>query len=78
MKHDHSFAADQPAGHRCQLCTANDLDAVIEKVAEELWESRRYGTLDDWPWAEAGDYWQRIFRELATTAVQMLRGGADR
>lgn len=58
---------------RCRLCTANDVDAVIEHVAERLWESRRHGTLDDWPWAEAGGYWQTIFRDFATTAVTSLR-----
>jgi len=73
VKHDHSFDAGSQQG-RCRLCTANDPDGVIEQLAEDLWESRRYGTLDDWPWADAGDHWQRIFRELATTAVQSLRG----
>jgi hypothetical protein len=58
--------------HRCRICTANDRDALIEHVAEQLWESRRHGTLDDWPWAEAGGYWQGIMRELATTAVEAL------
>ncbi|MGR6327715.1 hypothetical protein ACU5AX_01480 [Sphingomonas sp. XXL09] len=59
--------------HRCRLCTANDHDALIEHVAETLWESRRRGTLDDWPWPEAGDYWHKVFRELATTAVGAMR-----
>ena len=62
-----------PGSHRCRLCTANDQDALIEHVAEQLWESRRHGTLDDWPWGEAGGYWQRIMRELAATAVESLR-----
>lgn len=60
-------------GHRCRLCTANDIDGLIEQVAEDMWESRRHGTLDDLPWAECGDYWQRTFRELAETAVESLR-----
>ena len=58
---------------RCRLCTVNDRDALIEHVAAELWESRRHGTLDDWPWAEAGSHWQRIYRELAVTAVEAMR-----
>ncbi|WCM29174.1 hypothetical protein NDN01_09935 [Sphingomonas sp. QA11] len=59
---------------RCRLCSANDIDAVIEQTAADLWESRRHGTLDDVPWAQAGEYWQRIFRELAETAARSLRG----
>ena len=69
----HNQIATDATLHRCRLCTANDMDAVVEHLAEQLWESRRHGTLDDWPWAQAGDYWQRIFREFATTAVASLR-----
>lgn len=61
------------AGHRCRLCSANDLDGLVEQLAEDLWESRRYGTLDDVPFAECGEYWQSIFREFARTAVAKLR-----
>jgi hypothetical protein len=57
---------------RCRLCTANDRDGVIEQLAADLWNSRRHGTLDDHPWEQAGDYWQRMFRELAVTAVGSL------
>lgn len=59
--------------HRCRLCTANDVDGLIERLAEELWDSRRYGTLDDRPWAQAGEYWQRTFRELTETVVASLQ-----
>lgn len=59
--------------HRCRLCTANDQDAVIEHVAEQLWESCRSGSLDDRPWPEAGGYWQTIMRRQAATAVASLR-----
>jgi hypothetical protein len=50
----------------------NDHDALIEELAEELWESRRHGTLDDWPWAEAGPMWQSTFRGFAATAIEVL------
>lgn len=40
--------------------------------AADLWESRRHGTLDDWPWDQAGSYWQPVFRELAETAIESL------
>ena len=65
--------ANSAGRHRCRLCTANDPDGLVEHLAEQLWESRRHGTLDDWPWAEAGEYWQRIMREMAATAIQGLR-----
>lgn len=59
--------------HRCRLCTSNDPDGLIEHLAAALWESRRHGTLDDWPWPEAGPYWQQIYRDFAHTAVEALR-----
>ena len=61
------------AEHRCRLCTANDEEALIDDLAGELWESRRYGTLDDVPWAEAGSYCEPIFRDFARTAFDALR-----
>ena len=59
--------------HRCRLCTANDRDSLVDQVAKSLWESRRHGTADDHPFAEAGEYWQRVFRELAETAIDTLK-----
>ena len=60
--------------HRCRLCTTNDLDALTEELAAALWEKRRSrGGLDDWPWAEAGDYWQGTFRQFAVEVVGTLR-----
>ena len=55
-----------------RLCTANDRDGMIAQLAGDLWNSRRQGMLDDRPWDGAGEYWQRIFRELAVTAVGSL------
>jgi len=37
-------------GMPCRLCTANDEEALVESLAADLWESRRHGTLDDYPW----------------------------
>uniref|UniRef100_UPI0035CA02FD hypothetical protein n=1 Tax=uncultured Sphingomonas sp. TaxID=158754 RepID=UPI0035CA02FD len=56
----------------CRLCAANDLDALTEELAAELWESRRHGTLDDWPWEDASPMWKEIFRGFAATAVEVL------
>jgi hypothetical protein len=38
---------------RCQLCTGNDEDAVIEHVAAYMWESRVERVEDRTPWADA-------------------------
>ena len=59
---------------RCRICTANDAAGVIEEVAEAVWESRRDMEMGDPPWADAGSYWQGLMRQVATTAVQHLRG----
>ena len=65
--------------NRCRLCTTNDREALIEELAAEMWGSRRRGTLDDVPLAEAGSHWQRVFREFAETTISMLeRGHGDR
>lgn len=58
--------------NRCRLCTANDREGLVEQLAHDLWESRRHGTLDDVPWATAGDHWHRVFREFAATAIDSL------
>lgn len=58
---------------RCRLCTANDLEGLKEEMAAALWESRRHGTLDDRPWAEAGPMWQAIYRDFGDDAVELMR-----
>jgi len=73
--HDHQFADAGKAIGPCRLCGANDVEAVIEKLAEDLWESRRHGSMEDLPWDAAGPYWQDTFRELAASAVESLKGG---
>ena len=65
--------AERPVTGRCRLCTANDEAALIEEVAAALWQSR-----DERAWADAGPSWQRVFRELAETAVHALRHDAAR
>lgn len=56
----------------CRLCSANDLDALTEELAEELWDSRRHATLDDWEWKDASPIWKTTFRDLAETAIVAL------
>lgn len=63
-------------GHNrpCALCDGTSLhdEDLIEQVAEDLWESRRHGTLDDVPWAECGGHWQPVFRGFAAAAIQSV------
>jgi hypothetical protein len=56
----------------CRLCNAEDQAALIEHVAEQMWESRRADGMDP-PWADAGEFWRDRFVELATVAVASLR-----
>ncbi len=63
-------------GHNrpCALCDGGgDPEGLIEQVAADLWESRRHGTLCDWPWEDAGDQWQHIYRGFAETAISSIR-----
>ena len=59
-------------GHRCRLCTANDREALVEELAQQLWDGQRGGTLDDWPWSETSEYWRTIFRQFARTAIETM------
>lgn len=46
-------------------------DELIERVAADMWESRR--DVDGVPaWADAGGFWQARFRELAAVAVRSV------
>lgn len=58
--------------NRCRLCTANDPEALIEHLAEKLWDSRMDQVEDRTAWADAGATWQYAFRELAVAARQAL------
>lgn len=58
---------------RCRICTSNDEDALIDHIAEAIWESRRHGSLDDQPWSKVHPYWYKEMRQLAETAVNAAR-----
>lgn len=58
---------------RCRLCTSNDEDAVVEHLAEKMWDSRQDYFDERTPWSDAGGTWQSAFREMAVSAVQALR-----
>lgn len=55
---------------RCRLCTSNDDYALIEHLAEKLWDSRIARIEVPIPWEDAGATWQAAFRELAVAARQ--------
>ncbi|KQO51154.1 hypothetical protein [Sphingomonas sp. Leaf257] len=57
---------------RCLLCTSNDEQAVLEHLAEKLWDSRMGEFEIATPWADAGPYWQAKFREMAVSAKLAL------
>lgn len=57
---------------RCRLCTSNDDNAVIEHLAEKLWDSRIERLEGPWAWKDAGATWQAAFREMALAARQAL------
>lgn len=46
---------------RCRLCTANNLDALADELAERMWNSRRDREVDA-PWETAGPYWHQAMR----------------
>lgn len=69
-------------GHNqpCPLCGGGERDpTLVEQVAADLWESRRHGTLCDWPWDEAGEQWQHTYRGFAETAIRsvLARAGGN-
>jgi hypothetical protein len=55
-----------------RLCTANDLTALREQLANGTWEQVRHGTMDDKPWTECGKHWQYMFRLQADGAIRVL------
>jgi len=57
---------------RCRLCTSNDDEAVIEHLAEKMWDSRMDYFEERTPWSKAGGTWQLAFREMAVAARQAL------
>lgn len=61
-------------GGGCPLCSGEGRDPdLVEQVAADLWESRRHGTLCDWPWDEAGEQWQHTYRGFAETAIASVK-----
>ena len=59
---------------RCRLCSSNDVETLVEEVAEAMWLTQiSTDPADEWrPWEKAGPYWQRIMREFANATVRTL------
>lgn len=53
----------------------NDLDSLIEELAERMWLSRRDRDIDLDKWEDAGPYWQMVMREFASETIKMARHG---
>ncbi len=73
MKHDHSFAPAGETGHRCRICGSNDIDGLIDEIAERIWEMHRDTGLNDPPWEGASDYWQMTLRGYAREMLDVVR-----
>lgn len=56
----------------CRLCTTNDREALVERVAAKMWDSRMGEFEVATPWDLAGATWQSKFREMAVVAVMAL------
>jgi hypothetical protein len=59
----------------CRLCTANDREALIEDLAAKFWAGERDDALDGRTWAQAGSYWQPIFRRFAGRPLAVMEQG---
>lgn len=57
---------------RCRLCTANDLDALADELAERMWNSRRDREVDA-AWEGASPYWHQTMRQFARSTIEMLK-----
>lgn len=60
----------------CRICTANDEDALIEDLAQAMWESTR--DMDTrmevyQPWDEASEHWRERFRCWAKSMATVAR-----
>jgi hypothetical protein len=75
MERNGNNNASDSTMHRCRLCTSNDDEALIEHLAEKLWDSRIARIEAPIPWNDAGATWQFAFRELAVAARQALTEG---
>ena len=40
----------------CRLCSANDRDALVEQLAERMWNHEKDALPGEVPWDRAGDY----------------------
>jgi hypothetical protein len=56
---------------RCRICGANDREALIEQLMDEMWASQ--GDIADWGTLEqAGPYWQPIMRQFAEATLRLF------
>ena len=59
---------------RCRICTANDREALINQMAQEMWNTQASSDQDDeWrTWEDAGSYWQLTMRKFAEATLLVL------
>ncbi|QUT05181.1 hypothetical protein KFK14_19615 [Sphingobium phenoxybenzoativorans] len=56
---------------RCRLCSTNDIDGLIEDVAQGLWASFPRDVACTWE--DATGYWQYVMRTHARVTINLLR-----
>jgi hypothetical protein len=61
---------------RCRLCTSNDDDAVIEHLAEKMWDSRMDYFEERTPWSKAGGTWQSAFAKWRSQLARRSLNGS--
>lgn len=61
----------------CRIRTANDEEALVDAIAEAVWESfASRDPADHRPWAEAGDQWHEAYRRHARAMITVARAGS--
>ncbi|WP_070152637.1 hypothetical protein [Sphingobium phenoxybenzoativorans] len=56
---------------RCRLCSTNDIDGLVEEVAQALWASFPRDVAGTWE--DAKGYWQHVMRGHARLTINLLR-----
>lgn len=59
--------------HRCRACGANDIEALADEVAAEMWARHRDRETDP-AWEDASPYWQMIMRQHARATIEVITG----
>jgi len=56
---------------RCRLCSTNDVEGLIDEVAQAMWASFPSDVAGTWE--DATGYWQHVMLQHARVTVNLLR-----